>query len=167
MKADLAAKLQSAMHGGIPPKTGVAGVTGVVEVSATCAKSLKLQRLRQLRLENDKGGNGVIRGVVGGVAGVPEPDEAGVEEHKALAMDSVPEPYLDAWARLQCQKPAHVTVEQWRQAIDDAGRFLDQWGRMAAGFEWTAGELFDVLERYIHPQTGNLDTISPGLVLSR
>jgi|GEM_PF-4313972 len=42
-------------------------------------------------------------------------------------MCSVPEPYLDAWARLQCQKPAHVTVEQWRQAIDQAGRFLDQW----------------------------------------
>jgi hypothetical protein len=48
-----------------------------------------------------------------------------------LASDSVPEPYLDAWARLQCQ---HVTVEQWRQAVDDAGRFLDQWGSVAAEF---------------------------------
>jgi hypothetical protein len=56
----------------------------------------------------------------------------------------VPEPYLDAWARLQCQKPAHVTVEQWRQAIDDAGRFLAQWGKLADSFGWTPGDLFDV-----------------------
>jgi len=56
----------------------------------------------------------------------------------------VPEPYLDAWARLQVQKPVHVTVEQWRQAIDDAGRFLDQWGSLAVQFGWTPGDLFDV-----------------------
>jgi hypothetical protein len=56
----------------------------------------------------------------------------------------LPEPYLDAWARLQCQKPAHVTVEQWRQAVDDAGRFLDQWGSVAAEFQWPPGDLFDV-----------------------
>jgi hypothetical protein len=41
-------------------------------------------------------------------------------------MGGVPEPYR---ARLQVQKPVHVTVEQWRQAIDDADRFLDQMGQ--------------------------------------
>jgi hypothetical protein len=45
---------------------------------------------------------------------------------------------------LQVQKPVHVTVEQWRQAIDDAGRFLDQWGSLAVQFGWTPGDLFDV-----------------------
>jgi len=34
----------------------------------------------------------------------------------------VPEPYLDAWARLQVQKPVHVTVEQWRQTLDEISR---------------------------------------------
>lgn len=55
----------------------------------------------------------------------------------------MPERYLDAWARLQCQRPAQIAEAVWRQAIDDAGRFLDQWGSMAAEFQWTAGELFD------------------------
>lgn len=43
-------------------------------------------------------------------------------------MDSVPECCLDGWVRLQCQQPANVTEARWRQAIDDAGRFFDQWG---------------------------------------
>ena len=30
----------------------------------------------------------------------------------------------DAWARLQCQKPMAVSEAEWRQAIDDGGRFF-------------------------------------------
>jgi hypothetical protein len=70
----------------------------------------------------------------------PEPDPAELQEHIGMAAG----PYLGAWVRLQVQKPAHVTVEQWRQAIDDAGRFLDQWGKLADSFGWTPGDLFDV-----------------------
>jgi len=51
-------------------------------------------------------------------------------------MGSVPELYLDAWARLQCQNPMRVSDAEWRQAIDDAGRFLDQWGSLADEFQW-------------------------------
>src|ERR1700724_672006 len=47
-------------------------------------------------------------------------------------------------ARLQVQKPVRVSDAEWRQAIDDAGRFLDQWGKLAMELGWTAGELFDV-----------------------
>ena len=36
-----------------------------------------------------------------------------------------PAPYLDAWARLQYRKPMAVSAEEWRRAIDAAGRFLD------------------------------------------
>jgi hypothetical protein len=60
----------------------------------------------------------------------PKPDPAELEERKALAMDSVPERYLDAWARFQLQCPGGVTEQVWRQAIDDAGRFLAQWGKL-------------------------------------
>jgi hypothetical protein len=144
MKADLVAKLQSAMRGVVPPKAGVAGVVGVAGVSATCSKPLKLQRLLTLRVKNDKVPNGKIRGVVGDVAAPPEPEKAELEERKGMAMDSVPEPYLDAWARLQVQKPMRVSDADWRQAIDEAGRFLDQWGRLAVKLQWTAGEFFDV-----------------------
>jgi hypothetical protein len=41
----------------------------------------------------------------------------------AMAAGSVPERYLDAWARLQAQQPATVTETQWRQAIESAARF--------------------------------------------
>jgi hypothetical protein len=79
-------------------------------------------------------------------AGVPrsELDEAELEERKGMAMASVPEPYLDAWARLQCQKPMQVLDDDWRQAIDAAGRFLDTWGSLAVEFQWTPADLFDV-----------------------
>jgi hypothetical protein len=50
----------------------------------------------------------------------------------------------DAWARLQCHPPMRASDQEWRQVIDDAGRFLDQWGSRAVEFGWTAGYLFDV-----------------------
>jgi hypothetical protein len=62
---------------------------------------------------------------------------------KAMAADSVPERYLDAWATFQLQCPGGVTEQAWRNAIDDAGRFLDQWGKLADSFGWTPGDLFD------------------------
>ena len=34
--------------------------------------------------------------------------------------------------------------QDWRQAIDDAGRFLAQWGKLADSFGWSPGDLFDV-----------------------
>jgi hypothetical protein len=37
-----------------------------------------------------------------------------------------------------------VTEQAWRQAIDDAGRFLAQWGKLADSFGWSPGDLFDV-----------------------
>jgi hypothetical protein len=71
-----------------------------------------------------------------------EPDE--LEERKGLAMGAVPELYLDAWARLQLQRPYAMPEDRWRQAIDEAGRFLDQWGSSAIAQSWTASDLFDV-----------------------
>ena len=67
-----------------------------------------------------------------------------IEERVALAADCVPTVYLDAWARLQCQRPLTVLEDDWRRAMNDAGLFLDEWGREAAKWRWTADELFDV-----------------------
>ena len=71
-------------------------------------------------------------------------DEAAIEERAGLAADRVPPVYLDAWARLCHQKPDGVTEAEWRQAVDDGGRFLDERGREAAELGWRPGELFDV-----------------------
>ncbi len=76
-------------------------------------------------------------------------DEAGaaIVERVGLCAGSVPAPYLDAWTRLNCQKPAWVSEAEWRQALDDGGRFLDQWGWVSeSGWVWTAAELFDAPE---------------------
>jgi hypothetical protein len=60
-----------------------------------------------------------------------------------MAMRGVPEPYLEAWAHLQVRKPMQVSDERWRQAINDAGRFPDARGALAAGFQWAPADLFD------------------------
>jgi Single-strand binding protein family len=52
--------------------------------------------------------------------------------------------HLDAWARFQLQCPDGVTEQAWRQAIDDSGRLLDKWGKLADSFGWTPVDLFDV-----------------------
>ncbi len=67
-----------------------------------------------------------------------------IEERAGLAADRVPAAYLDAWARLNHQRPFDVSEAQWRLALDDGGRFLDAWGSEAAETGWTPGELFDV-----------------------
>ena len=67
-----------------------------------------------------------------------------LEERKAMAAGSCPEQFLDAYSRLQCQRPLSISDADWRQAIDDAGQLLDRWGSVAAEFQWTPGELFDL-----------------------
>jgi hypothetical protein len=66
-----------------------------------------------------------------------------IDERAALAADRVPDCYLDAWARLNHQKPVATSNAQWSRALDDAGRFLDDWATEAASMQWSAGELFD------------------------
>jgi hypothetical protein len=74
---------------------------------------------------------------------VAEPDEVEIEERRAMAMGGVPEAYLDGWARLQVQRPVAVSEDEWRQAIIDAGLFLDRFGDHAVELGWTPGDLFD------------------------
>jgi hypothetical protein len=74
----------------------------------------------------------------------PDPLEAQIERRKRMTIDGVLGPYLDAWARLQVQRPAAVSDVEWRLAVIDAGLFLDRWGRLAFEFQWLPGDLFDV-----------------------
>jgi hypothetical protein len=69
---------------------------------------------------------------------------AELQERIGMAAGSVPERYLDAWARLQVRQPATVTETQWRQAIESAARFFGQWGKLAADFGWMPGDIFDI-----------------------
>jgi hypothetical protein len=71
-------------------------------------------------------------------------DADAVEERAGLAADRIPFVYLDAWARLNCHKPARTSESEWRCALDDGGKFLDTWAEEAAALDWTSGELFDL-----------------------
>jgi hypothetical protein len=144
MTPELVAHLRRVMRGEGIAKKGVAGVAGVVEEVHYARKPQEIRPLRPLRLENDDLEKMTSQCVAADVASPSAPDLDAIEERAALAADRVPACYLDAWARLQCQRPLSATESDWRRAVDDAGRFLDAWGDEAAAMQWSAGELFDV-----------------------
>ncbi len=144
MRADLAARLRHTMRGETTAENGVTGVAGVTATPARRLKPQQLRRLRPLRLENGHGEKSAGRGVSSSVSAPTAPDFDAIEERAALAADCVPAYYLDAWARLQYQRPFSVDDAVWRLAINDAGLFLDAWGANAAAMRWSTGELFDV-----------------------
>jgi len=144
MRPEVVARLQSIIRGGFNDMHAVTVVPVVTGNQGYDVNSLTLQRLRQLRHENTKEENTAKAVVTDAVAPLAEPDPVALEERKATAMGAVPERYLDAWARLQLQCPAGIDEVLWQRAVDDAGLFLDQWGRTAARYGWTPGELFNV-----------------------
>ena len=85
-----------------------------------------------------------VANVAGSSALACDPDHNAIEERAGIAADRVPALYIDAWARLNYQKPFAVSDAEWRLALDDGGRFLDAWGEYATALGWTPGELFDV-----------------------
>lgn len=144
MRADLAARLRRTMRGEAAAENGVTGVAGVTATPVLRLKPQQLRQLRPLRLEYGDGEKSAKEGVTSPVTAPFADDLDAIEERAAMAADSVPACYLDAWAHLQCQRPPSVAESDWRQAIDDAGRFLDAWGAEVADAEWTPGELFQV-----------------------
>jgi hypothetical protein len=144
MRADLAARLRRTMRGEAIEETGVTGVSDVTGRTGLRPRPQWLRQLRRLRLERDDGRKSAKEGVSSPVTAPIAPDFDAIEERAALAADCVPACYLDAWGRLQCQRPLSVADAEWRLAINDAGLFLDDRGLEAAATRWTAAELFDV-----------------------
>ncbi len=70
-----------------------------------------------------------------------EIDEA---EREAISTElgGVPAPYATEFARLQAHAPAEVPRERWDQFINDAGLFVDHWGRQTEALGWRPEELF-------------------------
>jgi hypothetical protein len=81
-------------------------------------------------------------------AAVPELDEA---ESEALAVElgKVPETFAQAFAAIQAHPPADVARGRWNAFINDAGLFLDAWGKHANRLGWTVEDLFG-----LHPTAG-------------
>jgi hypothetical protein len=145
MRPELAARLHQIIKGESLSENVVTAVTPVTELESYGSNALELRRLRLLRVENINLGNCALALVIPPVTECPNSEyDAALHERAGMAADSVPVVYLDAWARLNCRRPANVTGASWRQALDDGGRFLDAWGNMAAEEQWSVGEIFDV-----------------------
>lgn len=145
MRADLAVRLRRAMRGETVAKTAVTGIVGVTGPLGLRQKPQELRQLRRLRLENDDREQAVFGAVIEGVAALSESAGAEIIERAGLCAGSVPAIYLDAWARLNHQKPLWVSEADWRQALDDGERFFDAWDWVfESEWAWTANELFDV-----------------------
>ena len=126
------------------PATGEADVASVADVSRYVRKPQEIRQLRPLRHEIDKRGKTGSKAVAAGVAATLDTEADAIEERAAIISETCPAPYADTFARLNNQKPLAVSDADWRQAFDDAGRFLDTWGADAATLQWAAGDLFDV-----------------------
>jgi hypothetical protein len=73
------------------------------------------------------------------------PDEGDFAERAAIVEfnGGIPRAWAEGFARLDCAAPpADVPPGRWRQFIDDAGRFLDEWAATAAALGWEAADLF-------------------------
>ena len=73
-----------------------------------------------------------------------EHDEFAEAERAAIAAvdGRVPTAYADAWAAFQIRKPGHTSAGDWYRAVDDAGRFLDEWAGLALDFGWQPPDIF-------------------------
>ena len=73
----------------------------------------------------------------------------------------LPRPWAEAMARLECQEWPASEDARWRQAIDDAGLFLDQWREHAERLGWQPGDVLDAQTGIIwHVQGGTIDAIT-------
>jgi hypothetical protein len=106
--------------------------------------------------QRDSGTNGTFgtHGTVGtsgtlrtnGTLATPDSQDEidALEERTAIAIElgDVPAEYAKDFARVQCLRLASVSDEDQTQAANDAGIFLDRWGKAALGNGWSSGDIF-------------------------
>lgn len=73
-------------------------------------------------------------------------DLAEFEERTAIIDASgIPREWAEGFAHMDTMaRPPGIALWRWQQIVDDAGRFLDQWGREAAALGWSPLDVFGV-----------------------
>jgi hypothetical protein len=80
------------------------------------------------------------------------------ERAAIVAANGIPDAWAETFAKLDAMpRPVSIRPDRWRQIVDDAGRFLDAWGRQAAAMGWCPVEAF-------HPTRGFVALIEGGTV---
>jgi hypothetical protein len=77
----------------------------------------------------------------------PDLNKPEIEERAAIIEEGagVPREWAEGFALMLAMPcPAGFYADQWRDALDGAGRFMDQWAARAAALGWTAAEVFGV-----------------------
>ena len=66
------------------------------------------------------------------------------DQSKRISKNHSPDggPYVGVLAILRERCPDHVDLHDWQLAVEDACRFLAQWGEQAELLGWTARDLF-------------------------
>ncbi len=143
MRAELRNHLLAVARGDLSCKTGVTHVTGVTASSGYVPKPLQLRELRELRAKNDKSENELKNGVTQPITTTLE---GAVSERVAIIEDdgSIPEVFRNAWARLNCDRPAGVSENRWWNAI--SGRIVPRrLGRTGSSFRLAIGRFVWIL----------------------
>jgi hypothetical protein len=137
MRADALAELCAVMRG-VPG--GTAGTPGTLNSvpSQKCPLFQVFQAFQAEQTESQKARFGL------GTPTGTSPDAFDVAERAAIAIElgRVPPAYADAWAAFQTRKPGQVSDGDWSRAVDDAGRFLDEWAGLALAFGWQPDDIF-------------------------
>ena len=71
---------------------------------------------------------------------LPNDFNSATREHQEHPKNESSKPSEKLWRDLECQ--AYVEAKRWRQAVEDARRFVAEWGEQAAALGWTANDLF-------------------------
>jgi hypothetical protein len=118
-------------------KRGVTGVTHVTKPMVTPKSSMVTPVTPVTYLNKSQPTNYVS--TAGALSDVYD-----LDERAAIAIydGGIPEAYAAAFAQLQIAQPIDVSLPQWLRAVDDAGRFLDQWGHLAEQLQWSVEDLF-------------------------
>jgi hypothetical protein len=143
MRSEVLIRLERIARGEIVPKSGVTGVTGVTRPNCYTQKPASLHALPLLHPETGKARTSHTSSVTARVTAEPL-DAFDPAERAAIAVvdANVPPAYAGAWAAFQIRNPPHVSAAEWYRAVDDAGRFLDEWAGLALDFGWQPNDIF-------------------------
>lgn len=142
MRAEVLARLERIARGETEHVTGVTPVTHVTTRIFGSSPPVTCYGSGQAVTSHGVQERPVVTPVTG-VTGVTRSKWEHVERAAIAVVDGgVPEAFVPAWAAFQVCRPGHLSATEWYRAVDDAGRFLDQWAVLALEFGWEPPDIF-------------------------